>query len=369
MHYKINDLKFIEREKKNILDLVKKIAGISSSTFCEKQKILFLKKHLKSLGYKTFIDKAGNLCGQINKKSPSVLVIAHTDTVLTPDAKIKEDKKYFYGHGVCDNTTGVVALLTILKLIKKFSLKFPINLMFAFTVCEEGQGAKKGMKYFMKSNKNINCVINLESHNLGRIINKSPGQYRVKILLETQKAGHSFRDFDNPNPIVILSRIISDFSQLPGFKKNETTFNIGAIQGGQEINVIPKNTQVLLEIRSVDQKKLSFLKEELQKNLNKYPQVKVTQDIIADSRAVSLPKTHKIYKLVQKVHKKLGIKSFFEMGNNDGEISLSLGIPTVTIGSSNGFKTHSQDEYVDKESIILGIKQDFLIVWQVLNNF
>jgi len=360
---------FIEQDEKNILGLVKELADIPSPTFAEKEKILFLQKLVANLGYKTFIDKCGNLYGSINGGKAAVLVVSHTDTVLTPQAKVRQDNKYFYGHGVCDNSTGIVALLTILKLIKKFNFKLPKKLLFAFTVAEEGLGAKTGMKFLMKNHKNIDAVINLESHNIGRIINQSPGQYRIKLTIETAKAGHSFRDFGNPNPIVTACQIISNFAKLPGFKKGETTFNIGTIQGGQGINSIPQNCQILLEIRSVKQEKLKFLKDNLKKILKHHKEVKITQEIIADTQAAFLPKTHKIYKLVEKVHKNLGIKSFFEMANNDAEVSLGLGIPTVTIGSSIGFNTHSQVEYVDKESIILGIKQDFLIVWEISRSF
>lgn len=360
---------FIDKNEKNILTLAKQIAAIPSPTFAERKKILFLQQYLSDLGYKTCIDKAGNLTGRINQKIPSVLVVAHTDTVLTPEKKVREDDKYLYGHGVCDNTAGVVALLTILKVIKKFNLDFPRNLKFAFTVAEEGLGAKSGMKYLMKENKQIKAVLNLESHNLGRIVNQSPGQYRVKISLEALNPGHSFRDFGNPNPIVIASQVISDFAKLPGFIKKETTFNVGFIQGGQGINSIPKKAEFFLEVRSIDQRKLSFLKNNLDKLLKQHKEIKITQQIIADSQAASLPQNHKIYKLVQKVHKNLGIKSFFDLGNNDGEVSLVLGIPTVTVGSSLGYKTHSQDEYLDKHSLILGIKQELMVVVEILEKF
>lgn len=363
-------LYFIDKDKRNILSLVKKIANIPSPTFHEKEKISFLQKFVLSLGYKASIDEAGNLCGEIKgfEKSPTVLVVAHTDTVLKPDKKAEQDNKYFYGHGVCDNSTGLVALLIILKLIKELNLKLRGRLVFAFTVCEEGLGFKKGMQFLMRSNKDVDAVINLESHNLGRIINQSPGQFRTKISLENKKNGHSFRNFGNPNPIIILSQIITDFAKLPGFKKHETTFNIGTIIGGEKINSIPKNAEMLLEIRSLKQKKLEFFKKSLRKLLKQHTKIKITQKIFTDTQAAFFPKTHKIYKLVQKVHSNMGIKSFFEAGNNDGDIPLILRIPTVTIGSSIGYKTHSQYEYVDKESIVLGIKQDFLIILEIMQN-
>ncbi len=366
----------IETGKKNLFSLLKQIADIPSPTFSEKEKILFLQKQLSKLGLKALIDTYGNLHGNIqglSKKGHKILVVAHTDTVFNPAKKIRETGKYFFGHGACDNSTGVLALLTLLHLIKKFKISFPGQLLYAFTVQEEGLGGKGGMKFILDHLKNVDGVVNLESHNLGRIINQSPGQYRLELIIEAEKGGHSFRDFGNPNAIVVTSNFITEFSQLPGFKKGKTTFNLGKIEGGEGINTIAKKVQLSIEIRSLDQRKLTSLKQKLnqlsQHFFNPKKGVSLTRKIYADTTAASFPKNHKIYRLTRAVHHYLGIRSFFEMGNNDGEVSLARGIPTVTIGSSIGFKTHSPDEYVDKKSFILGLKQDLLVVLNVLHHF
>ena len=369
-------LAFIDAEKKNLLALLKQTANINSPTFSEKEKIIFLQQQLKKSGIKSVIDNYGTLAGRLNgslKSGRKVLVIAHTDTVLKPVGKVKETEKYFFGHGVCDNSTGVVALLTILRLIKQFKFNFSGQLIFAFTVQEEGLGAKKGMQFVMSKIGHVDAVVNLESHDVGRIINESPGQYRAELVVEVSKAGHSFRDFGNPNAIILLAQFMAEFAKLPGFKKRETTFNIGKIEGGEGINAIAKQAQILLEIRSLKQEKLVFLKQQLkkleQRFFNPKKGIKLTKKVFADTLAASLPKSNKIYKLTQEVHDYLKIKSWLEMGNNDGEVALAKGIPMVTLGSSWGYKTHSLEEYVDKQSFILGLKQDFLVVLNILINF
>lgn len=369
-------LTFIEQDKTNLLQILKQIADIPSPTFSEKEKILFLKNQVSKWDYHATTDSYGNLYGKIGNltaKSRRILIVAHTDTVLKPPGKVRETKTYFFGHGVCDNSTGVLALLTILQVIKKFDLSFPSELQYAFTVQEEGLGGKKGMSYIINKNKDINAVINLESHNVGRIVNQSPGQYRVEISIEVERAGHSFRDFGNPNAIVTISQFITELAHLPGFKKGETTFNIGKIEGGEGINAIAKRGKFLLEIRSLKQDKLIFLKQQIKKLSRSFftskHGIQHNQKIFADSIAASLPKNHKIYKLTRQAQDYLKIRSFYEMGNNDGEVALAKGIPTVTIGSSLGYKTHSLDEYVDKNSVIAGLKQDFLVVLNVLHNF
>ena len=48
---------------------------------------------------------------------------------------------------------------------------------------------------------------------------------------------------------------------------------------------------------------------------------------------------------------------------------MAAGIPTVTIGTSEGWNTHSLNEYMEKKSLQLGIKQVFGVVYAVASNY
>jgi len=139
------------------------------------------------------------------------------------------------------------------------------------------------------------------------------------------------------------------------------------------VNVIAKKASCLLEIRAVNQRHLDDLKAKLQKLIKKisseYKEIRILLKVLAETKAASFPKNHRLYRLTRQVQNYLGIRSFFEAGNNDGDISLAQGIPTVTLGSRLGFKTHSQEEYLEKKSLLTGIKQDFLVLLNILNNF
>ncbi|GEM_PF-3264871 len=374
-------LSSIDAKEKSILRLLVQIAQIPSPTGSEEKKIIFLKNKLKELGFRTGkIDEAGNCILEIpgitsvtHKKT--ILIVAHADTACDPGErhKITEDKKYLYGHGVCDNSAGIAALLTTIKLLKEFHLKLPANLIFGFTVEEEGLGGKRGMKQIMKDHgRKIDAVINVESHNIGRVTNQVIAQFRCLIDVSTKQGGHSFRNFGMPNTNVILARIISDFSkskihQIGG----KTTFNVAQLKSEGTINSIPTNASALFEIRSENKTSFKSAKNKFLSIVNNYkkmfPQASITIDKYADVDVVGFPKTHKLYKLVIDAQKQLGIESKIDSGNTDGDVSLALGIPTVTIGTSIGFNTHSLNEYMEKDPFILGIKQVFLVVSSVTN--
>ena len=374
-----NILQIFESANKQEVKLIKslqRIASIYSPTFHERDKVNYLHEMLKDLGIQSKIDKQGNLYGEFKTQSKTaayLLVIAHVDTVLTPSKKVKNTTDYLYGHGVCDNSTGVNTLYWILKFIKEFSISLPVHLIFSFTVQEEGLGVKGGMRFLLTHVPKPIAVLNLESHNLGRIVHECPGQYRIKLLVETSPGGHSFRDFGSPNAIVVTSYIIGQLAKIKGFEKKQTTYNIGKITGGNGINAIATSCECTLEIRALVQRKLGKYINAFEKILfdleRQFKGVKITKTILAQTTAVVTSPSERIYQMTEEVQSYLGIKTFFEMGNNDGDVPLALGIPTVTIGSSNGFKTHSQDEYVEKKTLLLGFKQNLLTLLYLAHNY
>lgn len=372
----------IINNKTALLSLLKEVASIPSPTGLEKQKMLFLKKKLTESNADSLIDIVGNCVVKLPSKTSkgkkkTILVVAHADTACDPgqNHKITEDAKYLYGHGICDNSAGVTGLLTTISLIQKHKITFSNNLIFAFTVGEEGLGGKRGMKKIIKDyGKQIDAVVNVESHHIGRVTNQVIGQHRLELSIDTKAGGHSFRDFGRPNANVIIAQIISDFShfKLPQ-KDGKTTFNIGQITGEGSINAIAKNASCLFEIRSENNTSLQKAKKRFELILSTYRKqfrnIEINPRLLAEVPAASIPSNHKIYQMTMAVQKQLGIKPKINAGNTDGDISLAQGIPTVTIGTSEGWNTHSLNEYMEKESLQIGISQVFGVVYALASSY
>ncbi len=373
----------ISKQQQKLLNLLISIASIPSPTGRERKKIQFIKKIIDEYEVRnTLIDNAGNLIVKFPSKSKgkskkTILIVAHTDTACDPGekVKIKQDDKYIYGHGICDNSSGVTALLSTIELIKKNNLEFENNLIIGFTVSEEGLGAKKGMKQIIKDyGKQIDAVINVESHNIGRVTNQVIGQYRIKLSVNAKTGGHSFRDFGKPNANIILAQIISDFSNTKLFQEKEkATFNIAQMKGEGSINTISKTATCLFEIRSDDNKNLQKAKKTLGMIISKYKKqfsdISIEINVSAEIPAVVFPANHKIYQITMDVQKKLDIVPNINSGNTDGDISMAIGIPTVTIGTSNGWNTHSMNEYLEKKSLAIGFKQVFMVICSIISSY
>ncbi len=376
-----NILSEIDQEQERLFDLLIKISKIPSSTGQEVDKISSIQKILQQLGFvDTYIDNIGNCIVMLpgkptfQKTMKKILFVAHTDTACRTDDKeilIKQNSRYIYGHGICDNGAGVVGLLTFFRVVKEYDIHFSNDIIVAFTVGEEGLGGKKGMKEVIKKyGEEIKAVVNVESHNIGRLTHKSVGQYRLELSVETKEGGHSFRDFGRPNAIVIIANIIRDFSRIKLPQKGDkTTFNIGKISGGEGVNVIAKQAFALLEVRSEDKHSFEKTKKSLQTIIdyyeNIYPNVKIKSEIYTDNPPGFISATHPLCLLVNEAQKSLGITSRYDSGNTDGDVSLAVNIPTVTIGTSIGWNTHSLSEYMEKKSFCLGLKQVFVVLYSV----
>ena len=364
---------FIEEYYESIIHDIVLIASIDSPPFEERKKIEYLKGRLAqypSLKHIS-IDKEGNLSALFpGEHDKNILLVAHTDTALKVEKNpITTKGNNIYGHGVCDNTSGIVALLTLLQFLKDTQTTPFYNLIFLFTVGEEGIGGKRGMKYFLEHNKHIDAVINAESHDVGRITTSAVGQFRAKIEILCEKGGHSWRDFGNPNPVCTLANIITDLQKQTLFKKGETSYTFCLLQGGESINAIPISASVVYEFRSLSLKKYKELKTFFDTTIhsykNHYPEYTIKIKVFADSLPVTLDKNHPLIAFTEKVHKTLKIHSFYKDGNTDGDVSLNLGIPTVTIGTSKGYNTHSIKEYVEKDSFKIGYAQLLTMISQL----
>ena len=57
----------------------------------------------------------------------------------------------------------------------------------------------------------------------------------------------------------------------------------------------------------------------------------------------------------------VGVRGTLENGSTDGNIPLSKGCPTITVGITRGGNAHRLDEYVEASPVSAGIRQLILL--------
>lgn len=358
---------FLDKYYDDILYDIKRITLIAAPSFKENNRIMFLKEYLGKFGYNNAeIDKEGNLKVALMGKDQRALIFsAHVDTIFSTETelKIKEDKGTIACPGICDNSTGIVALLYLMKYLKEKGITPANSVIFLFNVGEEGLGNLRGIRYFFDTTelKNITAHICIEGHQIGRLTKIVVGSHRLNIRVITQ-GGHSWRDFGNNNAIVIAAELIDRIMAIKLPKYPKTTLNIGIIKGGESVNSIPATTELSVEIRSINQTVLKNVTLELN-NVIEYmikKGHKLEANLLGD-RPCGIMKHEWLVSKIRNVHKRLNIKTIEDIGSTDSNYPISLGLPSLTIGITEANNTHSIEERLVKEPIRKGLEQLILI--------
>ena len=356
----------------DVSKIVREVAFFSkipSPTFHEGRRAQYVLKKLKGMGIeKSQLVGNQNVLAQVGKgKGPNLLIAAHLDTFFSPgkDINIREQGKFLIGPGVGDNALGVVAGLNILEHFKKLKFEPLGTLIFAGTTCEEGLGNLRGITEVLDFlNGKINFVIALEGLFQGRLSHQAIGVARWKIRFQGP-GGHSWEGARTPNPnhalIQIGNALLS--KRLPPL----TTLNLSIIEGGEAINSISTSASVSIDIRSLREKEVIRLSSFVQKEAKKVARLenlRVTLTPLGKRPAGRIPKNHMLVHVGREIHRCIGIKSEYTPMSSDTNIPLSMGIPSLTVGIAQGGNCHREDEYIETNSIAVGLKQ--LILFSII---
>ncbi|HHV72658.1 MAG TPA: M20/M25/M40 family metallo-hydrolase [Clostridia bacterium] len=248
------------------------LVNINSPSLKEKKLADYLVKKLSSLGFEVYIDEAGkNINGETgnvigkkkgnNKKEP-LLFSAHMDTVqptegiktVIESGIIKTDGTTILG---ADDKAGIAAFLEAMECIKENNLSHP-DLEVVFSVAEEiGLLGAKYLDYGKLSSK-IAFVLD-SGGPPGTIITRSPAQVDLSITVKGKAAHAGVNPEDGINAIAVASKALSQLKI--GRIDEETTSNIGIINGGKATNIVPDEVRIYGEIRSMNKDKLNNLVE------------------------------------------------------------------------------------------------------------
>ncbi|MBZ5595651.1 MAG: M20/M25/M40 family metallo-hydrolase [Acidobacteriia bacterium] len=374
-------LQWFTRERQWINEIHLEVCRIPAPTFLEQQRAEWMAAQFRAFGWKSLIDRAGNVIALPNEKSrgPYVAVTAHLDTVLAPRAKdditVAPDGK-FHGPGVSDNGSGLAALLALARAIKGSPELEDLRAepVLIGNVGEEGEGNLTGMRWLCKSDlaKEITTFLVLDGAATDHITTRGLGSRRFEVTF-TGPGGHSWSDYGVGNPVHALGRAVSLFSDAKLNGGARSSVNVGLINGGTSINSIPSLARAKVDIRSESNEKMEELvgllnvaveraqEQENQRATGGKVAAKIKE--IGERPAAELDEQTPVLHYVRAVDAYLGIRSRLDCSSTDANIPLSLGIPAVSIGAGGqGGGAHTLKEWYNPERRDLGLKRIFLIL-------
>ncbi|MCC7449822.1 MAG: M20/M25/M40 family metallo-hydrolase [Anaerolineae bacterium] len=341
------------------------IQQIPAPTFDEGQRAAYVANRFKALD-SVEIDGLHNVYGRLpglDCQRPALLIAAHTDTVFdraTP-LDVRRDNGRIYGPGLGDNSLGVAALLAMVDVLR--DQRLPVDVWFVANTREEGLGDLGGIRAaYEKLKARLGAAIIIEGIAFGRVYHAGIAVRRLKISCRAP-GGHSWLHFGRPSAIHGLMRLGAQITTLIPPETPRTTYNIGVIEGGTTVNSLATDAWLLLDLRSEDRGALAAMEQQVMGMIDscRASEQDFTVEVVGDRPAGSIPVNHPLVELARDSLEAVGVRPVFEIGSTDANALLAAGLPTVTIGITQGGNAHRPDEYIDTANIPAGLLQLLLL--------
>lgn len=375
-------LRFFETNADAITEEQIRICSIPASPFGEQERAEYLSQKFRELGLaEVEIDEEGNCLGLIRgaSRSPLLVVSAHLDTVFSKDADftvIRREGRLF-APGIADDGCGLAALIALAGVIQKEQIQLEGSLLFVGTVGEEGEGNLRGVRHLFTKGRwatQVDAFLSFDGPGVDRITNRALGSRRYRVEFNGP-GGHSWGDFGVPNPVHAIGRAISRLAGYPVPKDPRTTFNVGRVEGGTSVNVIPGSAMMEVDLRSAAQSELQRLDaffrramrdaadEENARRRAGDPLLKLKVNLIGERPMGETPTDSPLVEIALEATRILGFEPRLDQSSTDSNLPISMGIPAITLGAggTSGF-SHTLDEWYDPRDRDKGLKRALLVI-------
>lgn len=223
----------------NIFELTRSLMSVPSTSGEEEAVGFWLRDHLESLGWNVELqpvsENQNNVIATLND-NPRVWLSTHMDTV-PPFIPPTEDDEKIYGRGACDAKGIIAAQITAAERLRKEGVT-DIGLLYTVEEERASTGAKAANLHPLAAK--CEYLINGEPTDNDLAIG-SKGSFRLKVKT-SGKAAHSAYPEEGDSAIEKLLDILEDIRRTKFPNDDffgETTVNIGTLEGGLALNIIP----------------------------------------------------------------------------------------------------------------------------------
>lgn len=330
---------------------------------------------ISSLRFKDESGKKANLYATIGPKNKKgVILSGHTDTVpvtgqkWTVDPyKLTQQDDLLYGRGTADMKGFIAAVLAAVPKIISAQLPIPIHLAFSYDEEVGCIGVRSLIRYLSEQPVlPLGCIIGEPTSMRLTLSHKGKVALRVKV---TGKACHSGMSPLGVNAIHYANRLMMLIeAQSLEYSKEKikdqrflipyTTMQVGVIEGGTALNIVPDTCVFDFEIRNIPAddptifiSKLEIAARELEKemqlvDLNSH----IEFNWITEYPGLSMPVTDSFVQIITDSlkHNETEAISF---GTEGGLFQSELNIPVVVCGPGSMKQGHQPDEFISIEQL------------------
>ncbi len=263
----------------SVENILKELVKFNTIRDQENVEILnYIENILKSKNFKTEY-KSKCLIMSLNNKINKLGFLGHTDTVVAGEAwttypfqLVKENEKLI-GLGTCDMKGGIAAILQAILETDWDRLKYGIKVYFTYDEEINFSGIKELIQFekfpdYMMIGEPTNNVV----------MNSSKGLLEIKLTFEGISA-HSSLLNQGENAIEKCFGFLNEFKIYYHKLRNEknynfeipyTTMNIGKINGGNSINIVPDKCELWIDFRIINNSHTMVILSKIDELIKKY---------------------------------------------------------------------------------------------------
>lgn len=350
-----------ERLLSTFLDLVRIDSPSKEEALCAD----YCKRELEAVGFTvTFDDSAavtgsdtGNLIAELRGDAPGKLVLsAHLDTVEPGrgiEPVIADGYIFSAGQTVlgADDKSGIAAAIECARRLVESGESRP-TLRCVFTVQEEvGLLGAKALP--LHAAEGDLCLVLDADGRPGGIIVAAPTHYTFKAVFFGKAAHAGVSPEKGVSAITMAADAISGL-ELGRLDEN-TTANVGSIEGGRATNVVAPRVEITGECRSLVRTRVDALRESMEATMRSAAEKHGGQLEIVwqlEYEGFSLSEDDPVVTLVAEACRRTGLepRTARTGGGSDANVIAALGIPTVAL--SCGMQgVHGVDEQIALEDL------------------
>jgi tripeptide aminopeptidase len=361
------------RLKNLLIELIK----IDSLSRKERNVALRLQREMESLGAEVWIDDAGekvggdtgnviaHFPGTVSGTAP-LLLSAHMDTVVPGEGIVpvldgdilRTDGRTVLGG---DDKSGIAIICEALRVVKENQIPCS-DVDVVFTICEEA--GLIGAKCLDVSRLRARTGLVLDSDSVGFLCTKAPAANRMEFHVRGLEAHAGICPEKGINAIKVAAEGIAGMRL--GRIDHETTANIGVIEGGMAVNIVPNSVVLRGGARSHSEEKLERQTQHMLECLRqaarrhvleldgKRFQASVEAKIDRDYDRMDVPDDSTIVRLVQAAAKNLHLelKTLATGGGCDANVLNQKGLEVANL-STGMREIHTVNEWLDLKDLYL----------------
>jgi tripeptide aminopeptidase len=354
--------------RERLTELFLMLASLPSPSRAERKVADAVTAVLQSMGLVVHEDGTGSAIGGdsgnlwcvvgTDHASPHLALGAHLDTVSSPasvvpvldgDAVFRNTQDGILG---ADDKAAIAALIHAAELLLDGGEGFPTFELF-FTVCEE-QGLV-GAKHLGDGVLRSPLAAVLDSSGpVGGIVVNAPSQRIIRAEFKGRAAHAGVEPELGRSAIQAAARAVS--SMRLGRLDEETTANIGIINGGVATNVVPERCLIEGECRGHEEMRLAEVAANMVDAIQRAAGelgVDVEVELVNEFQSYALSGRSPVVRLSKAAVSALGLspRLLTAGGGSDANVLNARGIPTVNLDAGM-MRVHSAEEYLALDELV-----------------